>query len=184
MNKYQGKSAEDIISRQLLLLLEEIKKEGRANERQEHLLDSLRVAKEANGEAGAILKAKALQQLKREGVFGVSDAEQRLSEQVPIAKAKLFDHLKTQGWSDGNIAEFINVFQTGQLETAIRKGNFPNVEGLDKLLFGRKMTEEQLKNLLDPEDKKNLGGSLLLLLLLLAVGSTEVVKQVVPMQNQ
>jgi hypothetical protein len=187
--KPQEKSAEDIISQQLSSLekqFEAIKKEGgRLTGEQQQLIDLLRLAKEANGEVGALLKEKALQSLKANGELGVDNTIEGLSKQVEVARSKLLEHLANNNWSQNEINEFRNLVDKGQLEKMIREGKFPNVEGLDVLLFGREMSEEKLKNLLDPEGKKGLkAGSLLLLLLVLALGSVELAKQAVPMQNQ
>jgi len=187
--KPQEKSAEDIISQQLSSLekqLEAIKKEGRRTTgEQQQLIDLLRLAKEANGEVGALLKEKALQSLKANGALGIDNTMQSLSQQVEVAKNKLYEHLKNQNWSEEEISKFGSIVDKGQLEKMVREGKFPKVEGLDKLLFGREMTEEQLKKLLDPEGKKGLkGGSLLIALLILALGSMELAKQVIPMQSQ
>jgi len=187
--KPQEKSAEDIIYQQLSSLekqFEAIKEEGgRLTGEQQQLIDLLRLAKEANGEVGALLKEKALQSLKANGILGADNAIQSLNQQVEAAKNKLYDHLKNQNWSEEEISEFGSLVNEGQLGEIIKEGKFPEVKGLDKLLFGREMTEEKLKKLLDPEDKKGLEvGSLLLLLLVLALGSVELAKQAVPMQNQ
>ena len=188
--KPQEKSAEDIISQQLSSLekrFEAIKKEGgRLTGEQQQLIDLLRLAKEANGEVGRILvKKQALEFLRANGELGVDNTIEGLSKQVEVARSKLLEHLANNNWSQNEINEFRNLVDKGQLEKMIREGKFPNVEGLDVLLFGREMSEEKLKNLLDPEGKKGLkAGSLLLLLLVLALGSVELAKQAVPMQNQ
>ena len=184
-----NKSADDIISEKLSLLegkIKEAQKEGgRLSKEQQELLGILRLAKEANGEVGALLKEKALQSLKANGVLGIDNVIQSLSQQVKAAEGKLFEHLQNQNWSEEEISEFRSLVNEGQLEKIVKEGKFSEVKDLDKLLFGRKMTEEQLKKLLDPEDKKGLkGGSLLIALLFLLLGSMELAKQAVPMQNQ
>lgn len=180
----EGKSPEDrIITKQLSLLEGKIKtvlqKGGRPTEEQQQLIGALRLAKEAKGEAGVLIKEKALRELKQSGVFGLENTIESLSEEVSIARDKLFSNLKGQGWSEGGINGFIEAVRTGNVEGMIREGKFPEAKGLDKLFFGRELKDEELQRLLDPEKKKNWPrNALLFALLISAITSVTLVEQV------
>lgn len=187
--KPQDKSAENIVSQQLSSLerqLKEIKKQGgKISEKQEKLLVALRGANAANGEIGILVKKEALELLKANGELGIDNTIQSLNQEAEAARNKFFEHLKENNWSEEDIGKVRGITDQGKLMEMIKEGKFPEVKGLDVLIFGKEMSEEELKKIFDPEDKKGLkGGSLLIALLVLAFGSMELAKQAIPTQNQ
>lgn len=182
------KSTGEVIAVQALQLEAEIvaaKAEGKNTNNQKQLLTTLRLAEQANGEVGVLLKAKALQDLKASGVGGLEELIQRVEGQRPGAEQRLMEHLKASGLSEEEIASFVGLTGKEGLDKMIAKGAISGIEGLDKLIFGRELSEEELDKILDnhlgPEEKKSYLGygkktglALLLLLLLSGMGMSKI----------
>jgi hypothetical protein len=149
-----------------------LEKKGRLTEGEQQLIGKLRLAKEARGEAGVLIKASALRDLKTSGVVGLDNEIENLEGQALIASNKLTEHLKEQGWSEDNIKGFIDGVSQGNIENMIKEGKFPKVEGLDRLFFGRELNDEELQRLLDPEKKKKWSKDALLIVLLMSAMSS------------
>jgi len=139
----------------------------------------LRLAEEANGEAGIILKHLALKNLEENyGAQGLGDSIENLGKQAAESINKVCERMEP-----GKAEEFRNAIKEGKLEDLITSGKLPKIEGMRELLFGKDFTEEKLKEILDLNKKKKWGNALLLALLILLIGPIEMSKQVVPMSG-
>jgi len=181
----QEKSPEDIvISRHRKSFEEQFKKaEERGDVPKEQLekigetLVMLRLAKEANGEAGIILKHLALKNLEENhGAQGLDDSIENLGKQAAESMNKVYELMEP-----GKAEEFRNAIKEGKLEDLITSGKLLKIERMRELLFGKDMTEAKLKEILDLNKKKKWGNALLTVLIIMLIGPMELGKQVVPM---
>lgn len=169
----------------------EAKARGEDTGRKEGILVTLRLASQANGEVGVLLKVKALQDLKASGVAGLDDSLQALGERVPAAQQKLIEYLSVQGVSESDIIAACGLGGRSGLDRLITQGILDKVEGLDELVFGKELTKEDLGDLLDTTDLilqekqdllkkygKKAGFGLLLLILSTTFGAVDFGKQV------
>lgn len=183
--KAQEKSPEDIvISRYRKSFEDEFKKaEERGDvpkdqmEKIEETLILLRLAEEANGDAGVIFKHIALKNLAEEHAEqGLDNVIDTLQEKVPAAIDKVCELMDAD-----KALEFRNAIEDGKLEDLVKSGKLLKVEGMRELLFGKDFTEEKLKEILRVDKKKKWKDPFLLALIILLIGPMELGKEVVPM---
>lgn len=130
----------------------------------EQTLILLRLAEEANGDAGVIFKHEALKNLAEEhGAQGLNNVIDTLQEKVPAAIEEVC------GLMDPDKAEeFRNAIEEGKLGDLIKEGKLLKVEGLRQLFFGKEFTEEKLREILNK--KRKWKDPLLLALIILLIG--------------
>ncbi len=146
------------------------KEQGISSEELEETLVLLKLAEEAEGDAGVIIKSEALKSLladyKMEGIGEIIDG---LEERKQPALDKI---VSLMGEDKGQ--EFIAAVKEGKLEDLIREGKLFKVEGMRELLFGQGFTEKDLKEIVSPDNKKKWKSGLLLALMIMMVGSVTV----------
>lgn len=139
---------------------------------------------------GIFFKADVLQRLKTSGVEGVNREEidralEELNPRLKRAEDILRTHLKRDGISEEQQRQLTEIVKSGNIEKLITNEYFDKIKDLDKLIFGKEMTVQELLQqlsgqekamyLLERYGKKGLWG-ILLALLLGAVQTADFVK--------
>ncbi|MFH1832788.1 MAG: hypothetical protein ABH816_01290 [Candidatus Levyibacteriota bacterium] len=155
----------------------ELKSRGQNTAGKEQLLKDLRLADEANGEAGALLKLKALRDLEKSGVIGLKESIEAFEERQEEAKKKVVEAFEKAGMSDVYISQVKEAIGLGNIESIFVGENRPEIEGLDILIFGREMSEDELAKLLDVNLDPNKKGNKWALLMILAAAVYGVFKE-------
>lgn len=121
----------------------------------------------ANGPAGPRIKYEALQMLKGLGYGGLDTQIMRLDGQLEAADEALANFLKSKNYTLEAVA---GKLKNGGLEALIAEGKLGNMEGFEELIFGDKMEEGKLEEILDPDRKKKRKDLLLSILGILVAG--------------
>lgn len=139
--------------------IDRLKAAGQDTKEKEAFLASLELANNANGELGIFFKAHALNKLKTAGYEEANGelVERLIKESSPVlekATGNLEIYLEKCNISKEQKNQLMDVIQKrGDIEQLIMGGYFDKVEGLDQLIFAKKMTEQELLQLLSGQKK-------------------------------
>ena len=151
-------------------------------EQMEQTFIMLRLAEEAKGDAGAILKHLALKNLQdHHGIQGLEVVASNLKAKAEEAIDTVHNFISKSDETMAN--EFSRASKEGKLEDMIRLGKLFKVEGMRNLLFGKDMTEKKLKEVLQIDKKKKWNNLLLLALIIMLIGPVELGKEAVPLSK-
>lgn len=175
--------ADSLIADQIIRITQEIeqsKGKGENTGERESVLESLKLAKQADGDVGIFFKADVLQRLKASGVEDVNRGEidralEELNPRLKKAEDTFRTHLEKYGISAEQQKQIVDIVQTADIEKLITNEYFNKIKDLDQLIFGKKITGQELLEMLSSQEKamylltkygkKGLWGILLMLLL-------------------
>lgn len=156
------------------------REKGEDTEKEEQLLKTLRLAQEANGDLGVLLKLKALRDLRQSGAEGLGEVIAKLEAGAKAAQGEFIKFLEGAGFS----ASAILALQRMGVEGMIQQGVGLQVEGFAKRVFGKDIAQETIDSLMDLTDLtkaqkealiaqygKQAGLAMLIFFLLVAMGS-------------
>jgi hypothetical protein len=150
----------------------------------ETLLVKIRFAKEAKNGIGSYFKQKLLLEFKAAGAEGLDELIDVINEEAIIGMQKLTKFLEEKGVKQDELDKIVK----GDLDSLIQSGAAKKLEGFDELIFGRKMTEEEVAKILSGSmdkdkiasfitaHKKDIGLGILGLLLLAVMGGMQAVE--------
>lgn len=148
----EAKSTEDVvIETQISSYSQKVKagqEKGANVKKEEKTLAALKMAAQANGEAGLLLKLRALRMLRADGIGGLEAEIARLEAGSEACNNALIENLNKNGVSNDVIEEL----KAGKLDIAnlVVKG-LPEIDGLDYVIFGRELNEEELEKMLETQ---------------------------------
>lgn len=142
------KTLPEVFDEQEKNLIEKIKDAKDKKEdtsKDEALLVGIKLIKEARGETGTYFKQKLLTELQAAGVENLEGLINEINEEAATGKQKLIEFLTERGIKENDMAGITE----GNLDSLVRSGIYKKLEGLDELVFGRKMTEDEVKGILN-----------------------------------
>lgn len=125
-------------------------------------------ASEAQGELSPLLQLEAYEMLKTHGDTSVEPIIQELRGKLPSAE-KVTATLVAAGFSQEISQEITKAIQEKGLLRVYLEGKYRSKK-FDELIIGREVTDEELKQVVDPDRKKKIVDALKLLLMILIAG--------------
>lgn len=164
--------------------IQEAKGKKEDTSKDEAFLAKIRLVREARGNIGEYFKQRLLVDFAAAGEDFLEELINDTNEKATAGKEELVKFLAEKNLKQNEIAEIVG----GNLDSLVQSGIYKKLEGLDELIFGRKMTEDEVGKLLSgimdknkvisflAEHKKDIGVGIGGLILLIIMAGMQVVE--------